>query len=283
MWKLKTIEAENLCAFRSLSYMLRQGVTTLIFGDNRDNDSQQSNGAGKSALLECIAVGITGSPLRKIRSEEIINDAAEECRVALHFINDSATEELLVNRRIPRKGTSSVSCTLYRGGRQVMTDEAVQPSVDAYNRYILDKLGVTRDELLNNFILSKYRYEDFLSSSDKEKKEVINRFSNGILVDEAIAQVEKDIVPLSEKKRQVEAGRRWGGAILTQSRGQSPEKPRRRRACPSVSKVSPAGPVQAYPETRLPSTGAQRSWPASPGSMKKKWVLRRKKLRHTEI
>lgn len=100
MWKLKTIEAENLCAFRSLSYTLRQGVTTLIFGDNRDNDSQQSNGAGKSALLECIAVGITGSPLRKIRSEEIINDAAEECRVALHFINDSAAEELLVNRHI---------------------------------------------------------------------------------------------------------------------------------------------------------------------------------------
>lgn len=85
-------------------YMLRQGVTTLIFGDNRDNESQQSNGAGKSALLECIAVGITGSPLRKIRSEEIINDAAEECRIALRFINDSAAEELLVNRRIPRKG-----------------------------------------------------------------------------------------------------------------------------------------------------------------------------------
>ena len=79
MLKLKTIEAENLCAFRSLSYMLRQGVTTLIFGDNRDNESQQSNGAGKSALLECIAVGITGSPLRKIRSEEIINDAARNC------------------------------------------------------------------------------------------------------------------------------------------------------------------------------------------------------------
>ena len=86
----------------------------------------------------------------------------------------------------------------------MVTDEAVQPSVDAYNRYILDKLGITRDELLNNFILSKYRYEDFLSSSDKEKKEVINRFSNGILVDEAIAKVEEDIVPLSEKKRQVE-------------------------------------------------------------------------------
>lgn len=203
MWKLKNIEAENLCAFRHLSYTLQQGVTTLIFGDNRDNDSQQSNGAGKSALLECIAVGITGSPLRKIRSEEIINDAAEECRLGLHFANDAAAEELAVERTIPRKGVSTVACTLWRGGKKVETDEAVQPSVDAYNRYILDKLGITRDELLNNFILSKYRYEDFLSSSDREKKEIINRFSNGILVDEAIARVEEDIAPLSAEQQRI--------------------------------------------------------------------------------
>lgn len=203
MWKLKTIEAENLCAFRRLSYTLLQGVTTLIFGDNRDNDSQQSNGAGKSALLECIAIGITGSPLRKIRSEEIINDTAEECRINLHLTNDASNEELVVSRCIPRKGTSTVACTLRRGGKNVETDEAVQPSVDAYNRYILDKLGVTREELLNNFILSKYRYEDFLSSSDKEKKEIINRFSNGILVDEAIARVEEDIEPLGCEQQRI--------------------------------------------------------------------------------
>lgn len=203
MWKLKNIEAENLCAFRHLSYTLQQGVTTLIFGDNRDNESQQSNGAGKSALLECIAVGITGSPLRKIRSEEIINDAAEECRIELRLINDFSGEELSVARRIPRKGASTVACMLWRDGKEAETDEAVQPSVDAYNWYILDKLGITRDELLNNFILSKYRYADFLSSSDKEKKEIINRFSNGILVDEAIARVEEDIDPLSDEQQRI--------------------------------------------------------------------------------
>ena len=203
MWKLRNIEAENLCAFRHLSYAPKQGVTTLIFGDNRDNDSQQSNGAGKSALLECIAIGITGSPLRKIRSEEIINDAAGECRLRLHFTNNACNEELLVERRIPRKGASTVACTLWRGGKKIETDEAVQPSVDAYNRYILDKLGITRDELQNNFILSKYRYEDFLSTSDREKKEIINRFSNGILVDGAIACVEEDIAPLVAEQQQV--------------------------------------------------------------------------------
>lgn len=204
MWKLKSIEAENLCAFRSLAYTLQQGVTTLIFGNNKDNDSQQSNGAGKSALLECIAVGLTGSPLRKIRTEEIINDAAEQCRITLHLANDASNEELIIARSIPRKGASTVACKLYRGGELVTTDEAVQHSVDAYNKYILEKLGITREELLNNFILSKYRYEDFLSSSDKEKKEIINRFSNGILVDEAIARVEEDLEPLSSEQQKID-------------------------------------------------------------------------------
>lgn len=204
MWKLKSIEAENLCAFRSLAYTLQQGVTTLIFGNNKDNDSQQSNGAGKSALLECIAVGLTGSPLRKIRTEEIINDAADQCRIILHLANDASNEELIIARSIPRKGASTVACKLYRGGELVTTDEAVQHSVDAYNKYILEKLGITREELLNNFILSKYRYEDFLSSSDKEKKEIINRFSNGILVDEAIARVEEDIEPLSSEQQKID-------------------------------------------------------------------------------
>ena len=107
MWKLKSIETENLCAFRSLAYTLQQGVTTLIFGNNKDNDSQQSNGAGKSALLECIAVGLTGSPLRKIRTEEIINDAAEQCRIILHLANDASNEELIIARYLAREHRQS--------------------------------------------------------------------------------------------------------------------------------------------------------------------------------
>lgn len=162
MWKLEHIEAENLCAFRTLDYTLRQGVTTLVFGDNRDNDSQRSNGSGKSALIEAIAVGITGSPLRKVRSEEIINDAAGECRVRLRLRNDAAAETFVIERRIPRKGASTIECRIERNGRAVTTDEAVQPSVDAYNRYILEKLGLTREELFNTFILSKHKYQDFL-------------------------------------------------------------------------------------------------------------------------
>lgn len=204
MWKLNKIAARNLCAFRELSYTLHQGVTTLIFGDNRDNESQRSNGSGKSALLECIAIGVTGSPLRKIKNEEIINDTADECYVMLEFSNTSCNEVFTVEREIYRKGASQVHCSIERDGKPIDTDEAVQHSVDAYGKYILEKLGITRDELFNNFVLSKHKYEDFLSCSDKEKKEIINRFSNGIVVDEAIEKVLEDIAPIETKLRDAE-------------------------------------------------------------------------------
>ncbi len=59
--------------------------TTLIFGNNMDNDSQGSNGSGKSAMLEAIAIGITGETLRRIKMDEIINDAEDEATVSLLF------------------------------------------------------------------------------------------------------------------------------------------------------------------------------------------------------
>lgn len=203
MWKLDQIKAVNLCAFRQLNYTLKQGVTTLIFGDNRDNESQRSNGSGKSALIEAIAIGITGSPLRKVRGEEIINDTAGECDVLLQFSNDATSEVFCIERRIPRKGASTVCCRILRDGKTVTGDEAVQPSVDAYNRYILEKLGITREELLNTFILSKHKYQDFLSASDTQKKEIINRFSNGVLVDRAIEKVGKDMAPAEKELQEV--------------------------------------------------------------------------------
>ena len=201
MWYLDHLTARNICSFRQLDYTLQQGVTTLIFGHNADNENQKSNGSGKSTLIEAIAFGITGSPLRKVRSEEIINDSAEACNVQLRFANRVTGEVLILEREIYRKGTSGVRCTLRSNG---IEKEVVQASVDAYNKYILERLGITRDELFSSFILSKHRYQDFLSSSDKDKKDVINRFSNGILVDQAIEKVEADLVPVREQLKAAE-------------------------------------------------------------------------------
>lgn len=191
MWKLISIHTKNLCAFKELNYRLHQDCTTLIFGNNMDNDSQGSNGSGKSAMLEAIAIGLTGEPLRKIKMEEIINDAENEAVVSVVLQNQEG-HIMTVNRRLSRKSPQDIQIL-------VDTEEIAQATVADYNKYVLEAVGLTKDDLYANFILSKNKYTSFLSSSDREKKEIINRFSNGNLVDESIAALQEDIVPVEKE------------------------------------------------------------------------------------
>lgn len=192
MWKLITIKGQNIVSFHQFSMTVEQDVATLIFGQNNDNENQKANGSGKSSLIEAVAFGLTGDTLRKVKTDEIINDEYDEAFVSLTLHNDYINEDFVIERRIARKEPQTIRCTV--NGQNV-----VQPSVIDYNRYILDKIGLTKDDIYANYILCRNKYKSFFDSSDKDKKEIINRFSNGILVDESIAKLQLDIEPAYAK------------------------------------------------------------------------------------
>ena len=204
MWTLIQVYAKNLCAFKLLDYKLLQKHTTLIFGNNMDNDSQGSNGSGKSAMLEAIAIGITGETLRKIKMDEIINDAENEAIVSLLLLNTATGQRLTIQRIISRKAAQVIKvcvCANETEDNEVCIEQA---SVADYNKFILETLGLTKEDIFSNFILSKHKYLSFLSSSDREKKEIINRFSNGVIVDDSIIVLQVVMVPIQELLKQAE-------------------------------------------------------------------------------
>lgn len=192
MWKLTKIKATNICAFRELDYTIDQGHSTLVFGANLDNDGQGSNGSGKSALIEAIAIGFTGDSLRKVKADEIINDFANEATVVMELANNETGSSLVVERQLSRTGSQSIKILM--DGNQV-----TMPSVNDYNKCVLDTIGISRDDLFSNYILSKHKYSSFLNASDRDKKELINRFSNGSLVDEALSHLGKDITEVKQQ------------------------------------------------------------------------------------
>lgn len=198
MWKLVSIHAKNLCAFKELNYKLRQDCTTLVFGNNMDNDSQGSNGSGKSALLEAIAIGLTGEPLRKVKMDEIINDAENDAVVSVTLRNQ-AGQVMTIDRHLSRKNPQDIQIIVQTGPYDTDVEEIKQATVADYNKYVLEAIGLSKDDLYANYILSKNKYTSFLSSSDREKKEIINRFSNGNMVDESIAALQADIVPIERE------------------------------------------------------------------------------------
>jgi DNA repair protein SbcC/Rad50 len=195
MWKLEKVKARNICAFEELDYTIGQGHTTLIFGNNMDNDSQPSNGSGKSALIEAISIGLTGDVLRDIKSaEEIINDAADEAEIIITLLDEERI--FTIERHLFRKSAQTIKLTMNELGEEI---ELPCSSVAEYNKEVLRQIGLTKDEIFSNIILSKHKYKSFLSSSDKDKKEIINRFSNGIVVDEAIEALHADIEPVAKE------------------------------------------------------------------------------------
>ena len=202
MWQLNKLYATNICAFEHLEYAPTQNQATLVFGNNLDSDSQNSNGSGKSALVEALAIGLIGEPLRKINADEIINDRFDTANVTMILFNPATQKSLTINRTLSRKKAQEIQVVEW--DKNGITEDIKQPSVMEYNRYILEQIGLTKEDILHNFILTARKYQPFLSCADKDKKEIINRFSNGVMVDESIESLRTDMEPLQKELQQAE-------------------------------------------------------------------------------
>lgn len=198
MWKVTELALRNIISFHEAELKIKQGVATLIFGKNEDNASQPCNGSGKSSLIEAISFALTGEQLRRVKSiEEIINDQSEDAYVYLKLENDYSDETFTIERTITRGKPQTIECHKYDSyGREIDVANTVQPTVLDYNRFILDEIGLSKDDIYCNFILCDTRYDSFFDAPDKSKKEIINRFSNGNIVDESIERLHTDMEPI---------------------------------------------------------------------------------------
>lgn len=201
MWRIKHIDCEDFISFKSVSVDIPENVCTLIYGVNLDNDRQKNNGTGKSSLVEAIAFGLTGEPLRGVdKAEEIINDRSDTAHVRLTLSNDYDNTQFTIDRTLHRKQSQAIECHKFDAdGVEIEKDKTSQATVMDYNRYILDEIGLTKDDIYSNFILSSNRYKSFFDVSDKTKKTMINRFSGADIVDKAIGTLQADKVPAEKE------------------------------------------------------------------------------------
>lgn len=186
MWLPKKIKLNNFISHKNSEFVFKQNATTMIQGINLDDDSQESNGSGKSAVIEATIFAITGDSFRKVRAIELISNNESETNLEIELYNTVSNQTLLVKRNIKRRGGSEVK--VFINGSEV-----VQSSVNEYNKYILDLLDISKEDLMNYFVVSKEKYQSFLLSTDSKKKEIISRFSNSNLIDGVDKIIEKDV------------------------------------------------------------------------------------------
>ena len=171
MWTPTYIEFENFISHKNSRFEFAENKTFLIQGENRDDDGQESNGSGKSAIIEAITFALIGDSFRKVRAVDLIYNDEKESNVRLQLINNLTKQELVIYRSIKRKGGTEVKIMLNN-------EPVAQPSVNDYNKYILELLDISKEDLTNYFIISKDKYESFLLSTDSKKKNIIARFTS---------------------------------------------------------------------------------------------------------
>lgn len=188
MWIPIKLTIENFISHQYSEFNFKGGEVMVILGENKSDEGQESNGSGKSSLIEGIAFSLIGESFRKVNTNDLINDESDVCTTNF-ILQNTITNKILDIKRVLERGKSQI----------VTIKDVVKSSVTEYNKYILEELDIPKDDLINYFIITKDTYSSFLLSSDTKQKEIISRFSNSNLVDGTDKIIEKDIKEFDDK------------------------------------------------------------------------------------
>lgn len=183
MFNVNSISLKNFGSHSSTEFDVKSGNVTIVNGKNLTDLGQESNGSGKSFFIEAFVFAITGTPFRKATAEELILEGEKESEVEVRLRRGE--ENYTFNRKIFKKKSSVVQ--IFKNG-----EEIVCPSVLDTNQKILDIIGLSKQDLVDYFLISKEKYTSFFSSSDTAKKDLINRFSKANLIDSVEVEVKSD-------------------------------------------------------------------------------------------
>lgn len=153
----------------------------MVQGRNLTEDKQKSNGSGKSGLQTGIEFCITASNSRGVNDAEIVTFGQKKGRAQLFVNCDVRKESLHIDWEIKVKGSNVLTLSKKTYGEE--WEEVSFSNVNDGKKYILNWFAISKEDLFNYFIINKSRFKSFFKSSNKEKVDLINRFSDASILD----------------------------------------------------------------------------------------------------
>lgn len=188
MWIPQYIKLTNFISFKEQTFEFRNNEAILIQGRNADDQSQKSNGVGKSALIEAVAVAFSGTSIRDVLTKDLIFNGEKSGEVEIYLTNPTINKTLKIYRKI-YANTKSAECRIWIND----VEKTDLPDVNSYNKYVFEMLGISKEDFFNFYLITDENgFVPFLKASDTKKKEIINRFSGADKVDIAIPFIEQD-------------------------------------------------------------------------------------------
>jgi len=187
MFEPDYINLANFMSYEELHYIFKKGESTLIYGLNMDDDGADSNGSGKSAIIKGITVALLGIPDTSLNKEDYIRDGSPRAILRMRMTNNVIKKVIDIERVINRSSSMSVSLWINEEEQDQLT------SVAEADKFILDLLDISKEDILNYFIINQDNSHSFFEATDTQQKKVLSRFTNLDPIDQAINLVKIDI------------------------------------------------------------------------------------------
>ena len=170
----------------------------LIQGLNLTDDGQQSNGSGKSGLQTGIEFCMTASNSRGVRDKDLISFGKESSNIQLYASCDVRSETIHIDWLLNIKGSNKLSLRKKENGKDWV--EISFSNVNDGKKIILDWFDIEKDDLFNYFLINKSRFKSFFKSSNKDKVDLVNRFSDASIVDGLEKINEENVISLENQE-----------------------------------------------------------------------------------
>ncbi len=190
MWNPNKIILKNFLSHPDSEFVFPKDKLTMIFGKNEDDNKNgaNSNGSGKSVLIEAITVALTGETYRDINKDDFLLDGEDYGFIDFYLTNSFNNNSMRIFWEFKRNSSSKVK--IFENGSKEHLKNIT--SVNEAKKYILEKIGISREDLLNFFIINQGNTNSFFTAGDIKQKEIIGRFANYDIVNKVIEDIKKE-------------------------------------------------------------------------------------------
>lgn len=232
MITIATMSVQNFLSFGKAEFDFREAGLTFVEGENLDDDSANSNGSGKSAMIDALVWCLFGTTLRGYENDEVVHrKVGDDCLVEVTV--EIAGKEYVI-ARARRHSKLKNSLRVYADDKE---DVELSGASATETQEIVEKLlGCSKRTFMSSVVFGQDRGYRFSSLTDKEQKEILDevlgveRFAQacaqarsktasiGIALDtatrdleraeEARDQVAEEVASLREKDKSFESDRK---------------------------------------------------------------------------
>ena len=184
--KLQSLSMENFCSYKkeSIDFTKFQDNKILIFGENRDEEGLDSNGSGKTNILNaiCWALSSKTSKRGKIGVNDIIGPWSNETKVTLKL---SGQFDLKIERVKKDKGSDLKFWINDKPKHVIDNTEKTQHNLLYYLGVPKEHYKKWFEDFMNTYYFSKEIAQVFtgVTSTKSDKFQFISRFMNLRLLD----------------------------------------------------------------------------------------------------